>query len=68
MPPETAPSATTSTTGKDRVLALLPNAYMQGERAGVNMARRRRRITTRPLPMNAIGMFLGLHMITAGVL
>ena len=52
------------TTGQNRVLALLPNAYMQGRCAGVNMAGTDSAYDT-AIPMNAIG-FLGLHMITAG--
>lgn len=47
-----------------RVLALLPNAYMQGECAGINMAGGEQ-LFTKALPMNAIGFF-GLHIITAG--
>lgn len=52
------------TTGGHRVLALLPNAYMQGETAGVNMAGGEKRYQ-KAIPMNAIGFF-GLHIITAG--
>lgn len=52
------------TTDTDRILALLPNAYMQGETAGLHMTG-----TDKPydkaIPMNAIGFF-GYHMITAG--
>lgn len=52
------------TTDSDRILALLPNAYMQGETAGLHMTG-----TDKPydkaIPMNAIGFF-GYHMITAG--
>lgn len=52
------------TTGTRRILALLPNAYMQGETAGLHMTG-----TDKPydhaMPMNAIGFF-GYHMITAG--
>jgi NAD(P)H-nitrite reductase large subunit len=50
--------------GQRRVLALLPNAYRQGECAGINMAGGARKFD-RAIPMNAIGFF-GLHMITAG--
>ncbi len=50
--------------GKDRILALLPNAYIQGETAGMNMAGGHRAFI-KAVPMNASG-FLGLHMITAG--
>lgn len=52
------------TTDTDRPLALLPNAYMQGECAGVNMAGGSKSYD-KAMPMNAIGFF-GLHMITAG--
>ncbi len=48
----------------DRILAILPNAYMQGETAGMNMAGGNRAFD-KAIPMNASG-FLGLHMITAG--
>lgn len=52
------------TTDEDRVLALLPNAYMQGECAGINMAGGSA-LYDKAIPMNAIGFF-GLHVITAG--
>lgn len=52
------------TTGKNRVLALLPNAYMQGECAGINMAGGEK-LYNKAMAMNAIGFF-GLHIITAG--
>lgn len=52
------------TTGIKRPLALLPNAYMQGECAGINMAGGVKPYG-KAIPMNAIGFF-GLHMITAG--
>ena len=52
------------TTVEDRVLALLPNAYMQGECAGINMAGGSA-LYDKAIPMNAIGFF-GLHVITAG--
>lgn len=48
----------------DRILAILPNAYLQGETAGINMAGGDRAFV-RAVPMNASG-FMGLHMITAG--
>lgn len=52
------------TTGTNRILALLPNAYMQGETAGLHMTG-----TNKPydkaIAMNAIGFF-GYHMVTAG--
>ena len=50
--------------GEKRVLAILPNAYMQGFTAGVNMAGGDA-VFDRAIPMNAIGFF-GLHMMTAG--
>jgi NAD(P)H-nitrite reductase large subunit len=52
------------TTDENRVLALLPNAYMQGECAGINMAGGEK-LYDKAIPMNAIGFF-GLHIITAG--
>lgn len=51
-------------TGEDRVLALLPNAYMQGECAGVNMAGGDKPYD-KAAAMNAVGFF-GLHILTAG--
>lgn len=48
----------------DRILALLPNAYMQGEAAGINMAGGEK-VFDNSIPMNAIGLF-GKHIITAG--
>ena len=51
--------------GSNRILALLPNAYMQGEVAGANMAENNSVVYDKAIPMNAIGFF-GLHMITAG--
>jgi NAD(P)H-nitrite reductase large subunit len=50
--------------GQNKIMALLPNAYMQGECAGVNMAGGEKTFD-KAIPMNAIGFF-GLHMITAG--
>lgn len=50
--------------GENRVLALLPNAYRQGECAGKNMAGQVSSLTD-CIPMNSIGFF-GLHLITAG--
>lgn len=44
--------------------AILPNAYMEGHAAGVNMAGGQETFSN-PFPMNAIGFF-GLHIITAG--
>ena len=56
--------------GQKKVMALLPNAYMQGECAGINMAvsalgAGQEKSFDKAIPMNAIGFF-GLHMITAG--
>ena len=50
--------------GQKKNMALLPNAYMQGECAGVNMAGGDKSFDN-AIPMNAIGFF-GLHIITAG--
>ena len=50
--------------GDRRVLAILPNAYMQGHTAGVNMAGGSE-VFDKAIPMNSIGFF-GLHAITAG--
>lgn len=52
------------TADTDRILAILPNAYMQGETAGRNMAGGKTSFD-KAIPMNASG-FMGLHMITAG--
>ncbi len=52
------------TTGTNRILALLPNAYMQGLSAGRDMTGASQPFTT-AMPMNAIGFF-GYHIITAG--
>ncbi|MCL2175980.1 MAG: FAD-dependent oxidoreductase [Treponema sp.] len=53
--------------GQNKIMALLPNAYMQGECAGINMASNNGngKVFDKAIPMNAIGFF-GLHMITAG--
>jgi len=52
--------------GQNKIMALLPNAYMQGECAGLNMAGKPDGASfDRAIPMNAIGFF-GLHIITAG--
>ncbi len=53
-----------SSIGANRVLAILPNAYMQGFCAGVNMAGGESSITD-SIPMNSIGFF-GLHCTSAG--
>jgi len=50
--------------GQSKIMALLPNAYMQGECAGINMAGGDKSFD-KAIPMNAIGFF-GLHIITAG--
>lgn len=52
------------TLGQKRVLAILPNAYMQGFCAGVNMAGGNS-LFDNAIPMNSIGFF-GLHAMTAG--
>ena len=50
--------------GQKRVLAILPNAYMQGFTAGANMAGGDA-VFDNAIPMNAIGFF-GLHALSAG--
>jgi NAD(P)H-nitrite reductase large subunit len=50
--------------GQNKIMALLPNAYTQGECAGVNMAGGEKTFD-KAIPMNAIGFF-NLHVITAG--
>lgn len=50
--------------GQVKIMALLPNAYMQGECAGNNMAGNKKEFT-KAIPENSIGLF-GKHMITAG--
>ena len=50
--------------GGKRVLALLPNAYMQGKCAGINMTGENA-VFDNAIPMNSIGFF-GLHAMTAG--
>ena len=54
---------------QSKIMALLPNAYMQGFCAGVNMACPDADATEaafdNAIPMNAIGFF-GLHIVTAG--
>ena len=51
--------------GEYRVLALLPNAYRQGECAGLHMAGGSGAAFGKAIPMNAAGFF-GAHIITAG--
>ena len=53
-----------SSAGARRVLAILPNAYMQGRNAGINMSGGDSSLTDL-IPMNSIGFF-GLHCATAG--
>lgn len=53
-----------SSIGANRVLAILPNAYMQGRCAGINMVGGSSEMTD-SIPMNSIGFF-GLHCATAG--
>lgn len=50
--------------GGNRVLAIMPNAYMQGHCAGGNMAGGDLSFD-KAIPMNSIGFF-GLHAMTAG--
>lgn len=50
--------------GGRRVLAILPNAYIQGRCAGINMAGGSE-VFEKAIPMNSIGFF-GLHAMTAG--
>lgn len=52
------------TTGEDRIIAIIPNATLQGECAGANMAGAEKHFEN-PVAMNAIGFF-GTHIITAG--
>ena len=52
------------TTGEDRIIAIIPNATLQGECAGINMAGGEKHFEN-PVAMNAIGFF-GTHIITAG--
>lgn len=53
-----------SSVGTERVLALLPSAYAEGECAGVNASGGDMTLDCE-IPMNSIGFF-GLHMMTAG--
>lgn len=52
------------TDGKVKIMALMPNAYIQGFTAGVNMAGGEK-VFDNAIPMNAIGFF-GYHIMTAG--
>jgi len=56
--------STDISSGLSRPMALLPNAYIQGECAGINMAGGDKTFD-KAIPMNAAG-FCGLHVITAG--
>ena len=49
---------------QSKVMAVLPNAAMQGECAGINMAGGEKTFA-KALPLNAVGFF-GLHVLTAG--
>ena len=53
-----------SSLGENRVLAILPNAYIGGFTAGVNMAGGEAQFSN-AIPMNSIGFF-GLHIMSAG--
>lgn len=48
----------------EKIMAILPNAYMQGETAGINMAGGTASFD-KAIPMNSIGFF-GYHIISAG--
>ncbi len=50
--------------GNTKVMAILPNAYMEGHCAGVNMAGGEASFAN-AIPMNAIGFF-GVHSMSAG--
>ena len=50
--------------GSKRVLAIMPNAYLQGQTAGINMAGGSA-VFDKAIPMNSIGFF-GLHIMSAG--
>lgn len=52
-------------TGEQKILALMPNAYLQGHCAGVNMAGGDE-FFDKAVAINAIGFF-GTHVLTAGV-
>ena len=53
-----------TSSGQSKLMALLPNAYMQGECAGINMAGGEK-VFDKAIPLNAIGFF-GLHIMTSG--
>lgn len=50
--------------GTVKVMALMPNAYMQGRAAGKNMAGAEEKLSNL-IPMNSIGLF-GMHIMSAG--
>jgi NAD(P)H-nitrite reductase large subunit len=52
------------TTGERKILALLPNAYLQGETAGINLAGIEK-LFLNAIPLNAAGFF-DVHLVTAG--
>ena len=52
------------TDGNIKIMALMPNAYMQGFTAGCNMAGGEKTFDN-AIPMNSIGFF-GYHLMTAG--
>ena len=52
------------TSNSEKIIAILPNAFMQGNAAGKNMAGGEASFEN-AFPMNAIG-FMGLHIISAG--
>lgn len=52
------------TSGSKKIMAILPNAYMQGFSAGKNMAGEES-VLDNQIPMNSIGFF-GYHIMTAG--
>ncbi|NCA67651.1 MAG: hypothetical protein EOM87_06280 [Clostridia bacterium] len=53
-----------ASTGISKIMAILPNAYMQGECAGMNMSGQAT-CFEKAIPMNAIGFF-GEHILSAG--
>jgi len=50
--------------GTHRILAILPNAYMQGFAAGINMSGGEN-VFRKGIPMNSLGL-MGMHIMTAG--
>ena len=51
---------------QNKILALWPNAFIQGKTAGANMAGSKKEFNG-GFPLNAIGFF-GLHLISAGII